>query len=249
LATNNCPIINVLFFSNMSQYSRLWNSEFKMHLLEGASSFINIMSDDNRDTLISENQFNFFYEKRNVFHPKLDEFDNGAPCGKPYLPLVLALKDSTERSEDYSKYVDASQEILRVSFFTFVKELNLLNRYDEALDVVFGCGTTHLYDCICRHLIKRAGDVIITPALTYGLFFDNVEFLKGTSVIFRGLKDFKTQPDLLEDFIKETNTKLFREWKIRMLLEFELFFVKYVFKKRQSSSNWLEMLEKRMSIM
>ncbi|MFD4657087.1 hypothetical protein ACFWP2_15835 [Kitasatospora sp. NPDC058444] len=83
----------------------------------------------------------------------------------------------------------------------------------DTLDVTVGAGTVHLYDLLCRHLVRRAGDVVLSAHPVYGFFIPHAERADGRTLLLRPDDGFRCTPELLHGSIRAIEDDLLADWR------------------------------------
>lgn len=141
-----------------------------------------------------------------------DNLDTGNPCWHPpddFLKNMLKLLSDPENLRRY--YGGFAREDLRDAVRSFLQHYGLLTP-DHAVDVVAGAGTVHLYDLLCRHLVRRNNDVMLSAHPFYGFFLPHAERSGGQTRLLRPDDGYRCSPQLLATSIDAVNDKLHVGW-------------------------------------
>ena len=110
-----------------------------------------------------------------------DNLDTGNAPMAPFEPFVAGVLGEAADRERYRRYRSPRPiPELEAATRDFVVRQGLVPAETaERLAVVVGNGTVHLYDVLCRQLLRRPGDVVLMPRVTYGWFLPQVHRARG----------------------------------------------------------------------
>lgn len=151
------------------------------------------------------------------YFPVRANLDTGDPHGFPFPNFMSSLKEILNDLDECKRYhMPFPQNPLKRSVFSFLKSQRILENdtdRENQLDCVLGIGTIHLYDLLCKQLIKRKGDTIIVLTPTYGFFIPQI-YRSGGKPLFI-LSDLKgtINPEVLDLSIRSENKTLLNQWK------------------------------------
>ena len=113
--------------------------------------------------------------------PTEDNLDTGNAAAPPFSGFVEAVQEAFRDLDLYRRYIGPRPIAgLREAAVGWLCRSGFLSpaRIDE-LELAVGAGTMNLYDALCRLLIRRPGDIVIIPEVTFGFFIPQVEYNYG----------------------------------------------------------------------
>ncbi|MET9499462.1 aminotransferase class I/II-fold pyridoxal phosphate-dependent enzyme [Streptomyces sp. NPDC006552] len=180
------------------------------------------MGDIERFEFLSNNMFNVLLPSgalgsnwREFLFGGLLESENSLDSGNPYWPAAPEFLNEIVRSvSDMDRvrgyYGPQAQERLCDAVRSFLKAEGEIPSAN--LDVTVGAGTVHLYDLLCRHLIRRDGDVVLSAHPIYGFFIPHAERAGGRTVLLEPDNGFRCTPDLLYTSIRSLERDKVAQW-------------------------------------
>ncbi len=176
---------------------------FRFHMKYIFDVFLSVHKEINPST---GQEFDFF--------PLQGNLDTGDPHGKPFPPFFNALLDKLSEQEEVKRYYGAAaQKALKDSISSFLLKMEVLENPKETMDYAIGSGTVHLYELICRQLIKRKGDAILIPTPTYGFFIPQVYRAGGIPILLETDDRGMIETRQFENTIKKYNERQLESWK------------------------------------
>jgi aspartate/methionine/tyrosine aminotransferase len=147
-----------------------------------------------------------------------DNLDTGNASMPPFPPFVSALRRAASDPLQYRSYHGPRPiPLLEDRVMAFLVRQGLLREEESSdLGVVVGSGTVHLYDLACRQLLRRPGDVLLTPAITYGWFMPQVQRARGRAHLIELDGEGRVSPDVVASTIDRLNTDSMRRWLLSL---------------------------------
>jgi aspartate/methionine/tyrosine aminotransferase len=154
-----------------------------------------------------------------------DNLDTGNAKVEPFPPFVSGLRRGFENLDGYRGYVgprpidglsdDVMAWLVRTGFIAENKS--------RALSLAVGAGTVHLYDMLCRLLIRRPGDIVLIPEVTYGFFVPQVERSRGRLHVLKAPRRSKIDIADAVAAVDCLNASLLRAWSKSFSLRLTLY--------------------------
>ncbi|MEH0542269.1 aminotransferase class I/II-fold pyridoxal phosphate-dependent enzyme [Streptomyces sp. B21-105] len=144
--------------------------------------------------------------------PGDDNLDTGNPAFHPpdvFMNTMVKLASDPENLRGY--YGGFARDDLRSAVQEFLRRTGLLSA-DQTVDVVAGAGTVHLYDLLCRHLVRRPNDVVLSAHPFYGFFLPHAERSGGQTRLVRPDDGYRCSGSLVASSISAVNDELHQGW-------------------------------------